>query len=180
MMKAWIAGGLVALAAPAVAGVTVIVQPIDANDPDAKPMKPSGVSVEVPYDTFGSGPYVTEETFFNDSRKHMSDFHLRLSSGTDLITLNGTSFFGLTSCKGTPDRPIITQCDIKVEGKQDSGVKPGESFTLRIANGDNKIHIFNFTPTFVPEPGTWVLLIAGFGLVGAAVRRRPTTVGAER
>lgn len=59
-------------------------------------------------------------------------------------------------------------------------MKPGESFTLRIANGDNKIHIFNFTPTFVPEPGTWVLLIAGFGLVGAAVRRRPTTVGAER
>ena len=121
MMKAWIAGGLMALAAPAVAGVTVIVQPIDANDPDAKPMKPSGVSVEVPYDTFGSGPYVTEETFFNDSRKHMSDFHLRLSSGTDLIILNGTSFFGLTSCKGTPDRPIITQCDIKGKGSRTAG-----------------------------------------------------------
>jgi hypothetical protein len=24
----------------------------------------------------------------------------------------------------------------------------------------------------VPEPGTWVMLIAGFGLAGAAIRRR--------
>ncbi len=29
----------------------------------------------------------------------------------------------------------------------------------------------NFTAT-VPEPGSWVMLIAGFGLVGAALRRR--------
>jgi hypothetical protein len=25
---------------------------------------------------------------------------------------------------------------------------------------------------FVPEPGTWALMIAGFGLAGAALRRR--------
>ncbi|WP_296598798.1 PEPxxWA-CTERM sorting domain-containing protein [Phenylobacterium sp.] len=27
----------------------------------------------------------------------------------------------------------------------------------------------------VPEPGTWTLLVAGFGLAGAALRRRPVT-----
>jgi len=27
----------------------------------------------------------------------------------------------------------------------------------------------------VPEPGTWAMLIAGFGLVGAAARRRRQT-----
>jgi hypothetical protein len=30
----------------------------------------------------------------------------------------------------------------------------------------------------VPEPGTWAMLIAGFGLVGGALRRRRETVAA--
>lgn len=30
-----------------------------------------------------------------------------------------------------------------------------------------------FTPPAVPEPGTWMMLIAGFGLVGLSMRRRP-------
>ncbi len=30
----------------------------------------------------------------------------------------------------------------------------------------------NFTPPAVPEPASWAMLIAGFGLVGAAARRR--------
>lgn len=39
----------------------------------------------------------------------------------------------------------------------------GQQFTLR------------FTTTPVPEPATWGLMIAGFGLIGAAARRRRTT-----
>ena len=35
-----------------------------------------------------------------------------------------------------------------------------------------------FTLTAVPEPAAWTLMIAGFGLVGAALRRRTTTVAA--
>jgi hypothetical protein len=27
----------------------------------------------------------------------------------------------------------------------------------------------------VPEPGTWMMLISGFGFIGAALRRRRTT-----
>nr|WP_303784543.1 PEPxxWA-CTERM sorting domain-containing protein [Sandarakinorhabdus limnophila] len=30
----------------------------------------------------------------------------------------------------------------------------------------------------IPEPGRWAMLIAGFGLVGAAGRRRRATVAA--
>lgn len=34
------------------------------------------------------------------------------------------------------------------------------------------------TPTFVPEPSTWAMLILGFGLVGIAARRRKAIVAA--
>lgn len=34
------------------------------------------------------------------------------------------------------------------------------------------------TPTFVPEPATWGMLMLGFGMVGAASRRRHKTVAA--
>ncbi|WP_293679014.1 PEPxxWA-CTERM sorting domain-containing protein [uncultured Phenylobacterium sp.] len=33
---------------------------------------------------------------------------------------------------------------------------------------------FTFTPNAVPEPSTWALMIGGFGLAGAALRRRRT------
>jgi hypothetical protein len=34
------------------------------------------------------------------------------------------------------------------------------------------------TPTFVPEPSTWAMLIAGFGMVGVVARRRKASVAA--
>lgn len=40
-------------------------------------------------------------------------------------------------------------------------------------NSDRKTDGFKFTNlAVVPEPGTWAMMIAGFGLVGAAMRRR--------
>jgi hypothetical protein len=37
---------------------------------------------------------------------------------------------------------------------------------------------FNFDPASVPEPASWAMLIAGFGLAGAAARRRKAVVAA--
>jgi len=34
------------------------------------------------------------------------------------------------------------------------------------------------TPTFVPEPASWALLVVGFGIVGISARRRPRVVAA--
>ena len=37
----------------------------------------------------------------------------------------------------------------------------------------------NFTvESFIPEPESWTMMVAGFGLVGAAIRRRATAVAA--
>jgi len=43
----------------------------------------------------------------------------------------------------------------------------GTPWSLKIS--DNPVT----APGAVPEPATWALMIAGFGLVGAALRRRP-------
>lgn len=55
------------------------------------------------------------------------------------------------------------------------------SITLRIVNQNtdlsgNDFGIDDITLTAVPEPATWGLLIAGFGMVGVAARRRRTAL----
>ena len=40
------------------------------------------------------------------------------------------------------------------------------------------IEEFSVTPPGVPEPASWAMLIAGFGLTGAAMRRRRLAVAA--
>lgn len=52
-----------------------------------------------------------------------------------------------------------------------------------LTNPDGKIDGFKLTSvgvaSVVPEPATWMMMILGFGLVGAAIRRRPAAVRAE-
>jgi hypothetical protein len=63
--------------------------------------------------------------------------------------------------------------------KQATGYYQGYVFTTRVGgevlyNGDRGqgYRLDSLTADVVPEPTTWVLLIAGFGLVGVAARRR--------
>jgi hypothetical protein len=53
----------------------------------------------------------------------------------------------------------------------------GQSYTIAfngIVAGDTTSFIDNATLAVVPEPATWAMLFAGFGLVGFAMRRRST------
>ncbi|PZN93706.1 MAG: hypothetical protein DCF31_11880 [Alphaproteobacteria bacterium] len=63
---------------------------------------------------------------------------------------------------------------------QFNGAPTGTSyFTLSTAGGDRMIvtSMASAVPS-VPEPASWAMLIAGFGLTGAAMRRRRITVAA--
>jgi PEP-CTERM motif len=51
--------------------------------------------------------------------------------------------------------------------------------TSNFSNAINNSDLFvegNISPAGVPEPAAWALMIAGFGLTGAAMRRRKTSV----
>ncbi len=55
------------------------------------------------------------------------------------------------------------------------GVVAGQSYTIAfngLANGDTTSFIDGVALTAVPDAPTWALLVAGFGLVGVAARRR--------
>jgi hypothetical protein len=52
-----------------------------------------------------------------------------------------------------------------------------DTFTLDLKGGSSAVLYFTGGGA-VPEPSTWALLIAGFGLAGAALRRQRTTTAA--
>ena len=60
-----------------------------------------------------------------------------------------------------------------------TGLGPFDTITVQQTNGYAVIDNVRFganADTGVPEPATWAMMIAGFGLVGGAMRRRKATV----
>ena len=87
------------------------------------------------------------------------------------VTINGVSVGTYTSGFGG----FVAETSAKF------GVTAGQSYTVAfngIANGDTTSFIDGVTLATVPEPASWALMLAGFGLVGVAVRRRGTAVAA--
>ena len=53
------------------------------------------------------------------------------------------------------------------------GGQDGERFlSMTLTSSSNSFEIDNLATAAIPEPATWAMLIAGFGLVGVAARRR--------
>ena len=77
-----------------------------------------------------------------------------------------TSFFGVFSSTGNISRIVITDGD-------DNDIFPD-------ANLGYDSFRFQMAQAGVPEPATWALMIAGFGLMGQVVRRRARTVPVGR
>ncbi|UAK26437.1 PEPxxWA-CTERM sorting domain-containing protein [Sphingomonas nostoxanthinifaciens] len=117
-----------------------------------------------------------------------------LSAGLNLVNNAGTSgttgLFGLT---GTViDGNVYLYATNSTIGDLDQSylyaitdslaatTLPGETFsTIYTAAADTKIKGVAFAPTLaaaVPEPASWAMMLAGFGLVGGLARRRRVTV----
>jgi hypothetical protein len=62
------------------------------------------------------------------------------------------------------------------DGTEIYGIRFGGSYMLATGTADGLPSVSGG----VPEPATWAMLIAGFGLVGAAARRSPATQDAAR
>lgn len=62
-----------------------------------------------------------------------------------------------------------------VAGGASGAVVAGQSYTISfkgLSPSDNTAFIDNVSGAVVPEPATWSLLLAGFGMIGFALRRR--------
>lgn len=77
-----------------------------------------------------------------------------------------TSFFGVFSSTGNISRIVITDGD--------------DNDTFPDANLGYDSFRFQMAQAAVPEPGAWALLLVGFGVSGAALRRRTRTVSVRR
>ena len=81
------------------------------------------------------------------------------------VTLNGNAVNLFSAPGGEPDFGYLMNL-----------FNAGTSNVLRVqgTNGGNGVYsgTISFAPGAVPEPATWALMLAGFGMVGFAMRRR--------
>jgi hypothetical protein len=80
------------------------------------------------------------------------------------------------------DKPItqVSTGALEYWTVNDRAVSPGRN-TIKVigywgSQGGSYTGKFNFSTAPVPEPAAWAMMIAGFGLVGAAMRRRTVKV----
>ena len=84
---------------------------------------------------------------------------------------NGINFGSFGAGYGGPSG------DFNLFGVNPSAPSGTYYFQLTTSGGDN-LWVTSIAPGTVPEPASWAMLIAGFGLTGAALRRRRTAVAA--
>jgi hypothetical protein len=123
-----------------------------------------------------TGEVTTFETTFNltgydATNATLSGQALFDNSGT--VSLNGTQIASITGFGSLA--PFGTNANLFVAGINHL------DFTLINVDGPDAFQVAGLTVTAaplagaVPEPASWALMVAGFGLVGAAARRRKTT-----
>lgn len=94
------------------------------------------------------------------------------SSGTTSFSLPSSTFAAF-SAGGT--RTLIASGGVQVS----ANAVGGDPFSVILGDTSQAVSLtitYDYTPTeAVPEPATWAMMIAGFGMIGAATRRSRRT-----
>jgi len=105
-------------------------------------------------------------------------FQFDWGSIDDYNTLTVVSTLGsVTFVPGSSSFPNLANGDQAAPGTNGRftvfGSSQGERFvSMTLESSSNSFEIDNLATGVIPEPATWAMLITGFGLVGAAMRRK--------
>jgi hypothetical protein len=113
--------------------------------------------------------FVSAEAPFADYR--FSEFSITGITETTITSLSAVSTAGLFNTASNPAPSIalsFTGSSINILFGTRSSTTPIFDFAT---DGVGQA-VFSYNSAVVPEPANWAMLIAGFGLVGAAARRR--------
>jgi PEP-CTERM motif len=155
--------------------------PVALKSPTAFPFS----TLAVPDDRLVLHPGPNSRVFLNFVAPVAGNYTFRSSFNIQDVAPTGVDIFEFgTLNSGSFDlyQTSLNGSAINVTFLDNFTMTAGQNFGWMIDNGgfyNNDSVGVNFTATLgaVPEPASWALMIAGFGLVGFAMRRRATTIG---
>lgn len=176
LMLALSASAAMAISAPAYAAETIAV-PFTTPDGGVTTGLYSGtVSVTVTGEGFSLGSRFNDAFYLYDPITHDASYY-QLTFGTSPLVgfnpaQNAVNFIvgGLPAYNPTHVYTFLLNTGTSTPSQLHFGVGDGNF-------GDNG-GSFSVTVSAVPEPATWGMMIAGFGLAGAAMRRKRTAAPA--
>jgi hypothetical protein len=167
---------------PSGSDATVIGTFTHVNQPIAANTSITGISLKFNTDVFVDGNYLTNVNFFYDFN------HLETPNQGLFCANGGLNHLGVNS-NGCADRVSVnfnTQSEgfqignsiyaLDIVGFLDGNNQVSQFWTREDANNSaqilGRVALYSEIAPGVPEPATWAMMIAGFGLVGIAARRR--------
>lgn len=103
------------------------------------------------------------------------------NAGSELADPLAAAFLvGGTNALRTPENGVVEFSFSELAAYEGLLTAAGYNFTAAGLTGASPIYRISFTSSVaaVPEPASWAMMIMGFGLTGAAVRRRAAAVAA--